>query len=490
MIRKAQIAGLGLATALFLAQAQTAFAVTITPLQTNGPQNTTNTTQNTGSTQGTNGVQGSENGPTDPGTDVQSPIDPTGTTNQTQNGTSTTDSGLTISGTYNTTDTQTPEGWTQEKADAAAKLTAPSVSAEAAVLYDVTNGRMLYEKNADEKLYPASITKLMTALVVLEHAKLDDTVTFSKTAVTNLESGAVTLNLTEGDKLTVKDCLYGLLLKSANDVANGLAESVGGSISGFADMMNAKAAELGCTGTHFVNPNGLNDSNHYSTCRDMEKIAEAAFANDTIKQICSTMSYQFPATKKAAARTLTPGHKMLYSSDARYYPGIIGGKTGYTSRAGNTLVTAVEKDGVRLIAVVMKASSTHYADTKSMLDYGYAFEAIGLPGTPGQTQFKNRWVQSGSDWYFELADGTRLKNCAAVINGAEYVFDADGTMATGWRSVNGTWYYFETSGALARNAWKQDAGKWFYVGPNGQMVKNALIDNQYYVGADGVWVQQ
>lgn len=223
------------------------------------------------------------------------------------------------------------------------ELSMPAVSAEAAILFDATHNTVLFEKNADEKLYPASITKLMTALLVLEKADLNDTVVFSKTAVTNLESGAVTLKLQEGDRVSVRDCLYGLLLKSANEVANGLAEHVGGSIQGFADLMNRKAAELGCTGTHFTNPSGLNDPDHYTTARDMAKIAGAAFKNEMLQKISSSLSYEFPATKAAAARTITPGHKMLYPSDSRYYEGMVGGKTGYTSLAGNTLVTCKEK---------------------------------------------------------------------------------------------------------------------------------------------------
>ena len=243
----------------------------------------------------------------------------------------------------NSTSNNTNSGNTQSQVSAAAKaaadaITKPEITSEAGILYDVTNGRVLFEKNADEKLAPASTTKLMTALLVLEKSKLDDKVTFSKTAVTNLESGAVKIGLVEGDQVSVKDCLYGLLLKSANEVANGLAEHVSGSISAFADLMNAKAKELGCTNTHFVNPNGLNSDQQYTTCRDMAKIAAAAFANQTLCQIDSTLSYKFPATKAAAARTITPGHKMLYPNDSRYYAGIVGGKTGYTSKAGNTLV--------------------------------------------------------------------------------------------------------------------------------------------------------
>lgn len=258
----------------------------------------------------------------------------------------------------------------------------PTVQSQAAVLYDATNGRVLYEKDARSKYYPASITKLMTALLVLENTSMTDMVTFSGTATTNLEAGAVGLDVTAGDVISVQDCLYGLLLKSANEVANGLAEHVGGSISGFAGMMNARAQALGCTGTHFNNPNGLNDTNHYTTAYDMALIAAEAFKNPTLCRIASTVNYTFPATKKVSTpRTLTMGHKMVNPSDYRYYQGIVGGKTGYTSIAGNTLVTCAERNGLRLVAVVLKSRQTHYQDTKALLDYGFALASADGTGT-------------------------------------------------------------------------------------------------------------
>lgn len=259
----------------------------------------------------------------------------------------------------------------------AADIKQPEVAADGAVLLNAATGEVLYGKNQDQQFYPASITKVMTALVVLEHCNLNDTVTFSETATTNLESGAVALGVSAGDQLTVEQSLYGLLLKSANEIGNGLAEHVSGSVSAFADLMNAKAKELGCKNTHFVNPHGLNNENHKTTPYDMALILRAAVANDTFRKIDTTTSYEFPAIKNAAAHTITMGHKMMYKTDSRYYEGIIGGKTGYTSKAGNTLVTAVERDGVRLIAVVMKAKGTHYTDTKAMLDYGFQLHAAG-----------------------------------------------------------------------------------------------------------------
>ena len=252
-----------------------------------------------------------------------------------------------------------------------------SISADGGILMDAGSGAILYEKNSREAYYPASITKILTALVILENCDLDETVTFSNEAVNTLEPGASILGARAGDQLSVRECLYALLLQSANEVANALAEHCSGSIDAFAELMNAKAKELGCKNTHFANPHGLNNENHKTTPYDMALILRAAVANDTFRKIDTTTSYQFPAIKNAAARTITMGHKMMYKTDSRYYEGIIGGKTGYTSKAGNTLVTAVERDGVRLIAVVMKAKGTHYTDTRAMLDYGFALHDAG-----------------------------------------------------------------------------------------------------------------
>ena len=254
--------------------------------------------------------------------------------------------------------------------------TKPSVAAQGAALYNATTGEFLYEKNGDQQFYPASITKLMTALLVLERCSQDETVVFSKTATTNLEAGAVALDVTEGDQISVRDCLFGLLLKSANEVANGLAEHVSGSVPAFADLMNERARQLGCKSTSFRNPNGLNNAEHLTTPKDMCLIGAACFANPAFLEIDKNVTYHFPATiKRPDGTTLTMGHKMINPRNSQYYPGILGGKTGYTRKAGNTLVTGVERDGVRLVVCVMKSASTHYADTKALLDYGFALEA-------------------------------------------------------------------------------------------------------------------
>lgn len=366
-------------------------------------------------------------------------------------------------------------------ASVSAMIQEPVVVAEGAVLMDASTGQVLYGKKQDQQFYPASITKIMTALVVLERCNLSDVVTFSASATTNLESGAVSLDIMEGDKLTVEQALYGLLLKSANEIGNGLAEHVGGSIGGFADLMNERAKELGCKNTHFANPHGLNDSTHMTTPYDMALIMRAALQNETFRKIDATLTYNFPATKKAGARTITMGHKMMYPSDSRYYEGIIGGKTGYTSKAGNTLVTGAERNGVRLVAVVMKAKGTQYTDTKALLDYGFANYAVQSGG-----QASGGWMQDAQGWYYIKADGNRASGEWQTINGREYWFDDSAYMAVGWRQFsNGDWYYFKESSGMAKNCWVQDQGDWFYLGTDGVLLRNTTTPDGYPVDENG-----
>ena len=254
-----------------------------------------------------------------------------------------------------------------------------SVHAQAAVCMDAETGAIVYGKNINEKHYPASITKIMTALLVIENCDLDETVTFSESAVTGLEPGAVTAFTSAGDKLSVRDCLYALLFRSANEVANALAEHVAGSVSAFADMMNARAQELGCTNTHFVNPNGLNDSNHYTTAYDMALIAQACMNNKTFLEIESVDSYQIAGTaKRPNGLKVTLGHKMKRSGTAFSDGRVVGGKTGFTSSAGNTLVTMAEDGGRKLVAVVLQDRNPyHYEDTSDMFDLGFSsFENV------------------------------------------------------------------------------------------------------------------
>lgn len=254
-----------------------------------------------------------------------------------------------------------------------------NINAGTAIVMDADTGAILYGKNIHEKCYPASITKLMTALLVLENCSQDEMVTFSERAVTDLEYGAVTAYMSAGDQLSVKDCLYALLLYSANDVANALAEHVGGSIEGFAEMMNERARELGCADTSFKNPSGLTDSTHLTSVYDMALIANALFDMPAFLEIETADSYRLPATEKVPSGLLMRiGHRMLRDGNQYSDSRVVGGKTGFTSASGNTLVTMAESGGRRLSIVCMQDTNPqHYLDTIAMMDYGFSgFENI------------------------------------------------------------------------------------------------------------------
>lgn len=248
--------------------------------------------------------------------------------------------------------------------------TTVDVSAESAVVMDVQSGTILYEKNMDKKQYPASITKIMTALVAIENSSLSETVTYSKEAVTNLELNASNIEIQVGEKLSMEDSLYGILMMSANEACNGVAEHIAGSIKNFVRMMNERAKELGCTGTHFSNANGLFMSSHYTTAHDMAIIARAAYKNPTFAKITGTKMYKIPRSNKHLARTLYNHHGMLYAYKfPQYlYEYCVGGKTGYTERCRYTLVTYAKKGDMTLVSVVMRVPKSPYEEPNEYTD--------------------------------------------------------------------------------------------------------------------------
>lgn len=262
------------------------------------------------------------------------------------------------------------------------------VLADIGIAVDADSGAVLFGQGIHELTPPASITKLLTALVVVENSSMDDMVTFSYDAVNNVESGSGNKkNIAEGDKLSVKDCLYLLLLQSSNQAANALAEHVAGSRDAFADMMNEKVKELGCTdGTHFANPSGLNDDTQVVSAYDMAIIARAAFNNSDVLEISSTKSYKLaPTQNNPSGATCSNEHRLIITDDETselYCPEAKAGKTGYTSLAGNTLVTYGEKDGRRVISVVLKGqpSPNYFLDGKTLLQFGFEnFQNVSIP---------------------------------------------------------------------------------------------------------------
>lgn len=261
----------------------------------------------------------------------------------------------------------------------------PAIQGEYAVVMELDTGTVLYEKNAHTKLYPASTTKILTALLALENSKMDEKVTFSYDSVHKTEGSGIWRDVDE--VMTMEQCLYALMLNSANECAYAIAEHVAGSFDEFVNMMNERAETLGCENTHFSNPHGLTDEQHYTSCYDLALISREAFGNDMFRQITATKRYEIPPTNKHPDEiTYLKNHqKMLFKDEEYYYEYCVGGKTGYTEAAEHTLVTYAEKDGMTLICVVMKEDITgHFADSITLLDYCFDhFRTYNIEDTLG-----------------------------------------------------------------------------------------------------------
>ena len=254
----------------------------------------------------------------------------------------------------------------------------PQVEAPSYCIMDISTGTVLYERNMDEKNYPASITKIMTALLAVENCSMDEIVTFSEEAVYGNEGDTSHISRDVGEQMTMEECLYGMMLESANECAWAIGEHIaaktGGTMEDFAAMMNERAAEIGCTNTHFNNPNGLPDEQHWTSAHDMALIAAEAYKNETFRAITGTTSYTIPPTNKHEDETpLHNHHKMIYPYHGDYsylYDYATGGKTGYTNAAGNTLVTFATKGEMSLVCVVMRETTpNHYTDTRTLFDH-------------------------------------------------------------------------------------------------------------------------
>ena len=248
----------------------------------------------------------------------------------------------------------------------------PSTTAGAAVVMEVETGVVLYEKNASEKHYPASITKILTTLVALENASLSETVLFSKDAVFNIERGSSICAIDWGEEVSLEDCLYGIMLESGNDAAYAVAEHIGGTYENFITMMNAKAKELGCLNSHFENPHGLTEEGHYTSAYDMALISQAAIKNSEFAKITGTRIHSVaPTNKQPETRHWLNHHKFVKRE--LNYEGAIGGKTGWTTKSKYTLVTYAKRNNMTLVCVIMNEANPigQYTETAKLLDYGF-----------------------------------------------------------------------------------------------------------------------
>lgn len=333
------------------------------------------------------------------------------------------------------TETNTTESGTTDSEEANTDSTSGelALTAESAILMDAITGKILYEKNSRTKQYPASITKLMTILLALEHGSLEDEITFSHDAVFSIEPGSAHIAIQEGEILTLEQVLYGIMLRSANECANAAAEYVDGTMEKFAEHMTARAKELGCENTNFVNANGLFDENHYTTAYDMALIAQELLKNETYRSIMSNTYYVIPPTnKQPEERPLHGQHQMLNENSLYYYEYAEGGKTGYTVEAQNTLVTYAKQGDTELIAVVLKCNGAqHYVDTKTLFDYGFAnyqtvkaFSAADLTQNVAITEtYKDKTttldtiaVAPASDVYVTIPKNAAIENITKAVD--------------------------------------------------------------------------
>ena len=282
---------------------------------------------------------------------------------------------------------------------------APSILSESAVLIDAATGTILAQKDADKKMFPASLTKIMTAILALESGKLTDVITVDDDTPHEIYGSHIALE--EGEILTLKDLLHALMLPSANDAASVIAKHYGGSIENFVKMMNDKAKEIGAYKTNFTNPHGLHDANHYSTAADIALLTRYAMKNDEFRKIVSTCKYEIQITnKKDEPRYFTSLNKLIYNTSynqiyvdglyiSPYYEYATGAKTGYTPEAGNCLAATAKKDGTELIAVTMKGISLEmYQDAHNLFNYGFE-EYISATLVGKNTFIKNVKLTNG-----------------------------------------------------------------------------------------------
>ena len=302
---------------------------------------------------------------------------------------------------------------------AAVGASPPETAGYAVCVMDAGTGIVLAEKNAAARLYPASITKVMTALLLLEYAEenlngqLTERVLFSKNAVFGIEPGSSSIAMDFDETLTLEQCLYAMLLPSANEVCMAVAEHISGTVEDFAVLMTSRAKALGCTGTQFTNPHGLPDESHYTTARDMALIMREAATHDVFREIIATSYYEIPPTEKLDKPRQFPNSNRLIQQGVYYYEPTIGGKTGYTDDARHTLVTLNEKDGKTLIISVMKTEKNEiYTDTIALADYGF-------------TRYKEMDVLKASDYITELDVTQAYEGEDVVIGGLYAVPDKD-----------------------------------------------------------------
>lgn len=325
-----------------------------------------------------------------------------------------------IDSVYNqSVDSNQIEGWAK----------GPHIYSEAGIVMDADSGAILYAKNIDNPHYPASITKILTGLVAIENNELTDTVTVTPEDYNFLKSGDNHIGLKKDEQITMEDALYGTLLASGNEVAHAVASNTEGGYDNFIKLMNEKAEALGCQNSNFVNSHGLHDDEHYTSARDMALIGAACFQNADFMRITGTKEYTIPTTNVTnETRTIAQHHKMLFSWRDQYYEYCVGGKTGYTDKALNTLVTFASKDGVNLVAVVLRTHGTGntYNDTRAILDY--AFENFTKMSVTEDMVEVSGFKSIDKDGYVMLPEGITFDQLDCAVENPTNLGDKSGKL--------------------------------------------------------------
>lgn len=329
---------------------------------------------------------------------------------------------------------------------------APEIVESTGVLMEDSTGTVLFDKGMHDRMYPASMTKVLSALIAIENSDLSEEVVFTETGAEAVTPDSANIGMQIGETLTMEQCLYAMLLASANEVSSQVAEHVAGSVEGFAQMMNEKAAELGCTDSHFVNANGWHDDEHYTSAYDMALILRAAIRNETFRKISGSQSYVIPPTNMNSEPRELGNHHAMLMPGPYHYEGVFAGKTGSTDEAGNTLVTACRKDDITLICTVMQSQEAAVVeDTAKLFDYGYGkFQKLqmtdpaltqegGYAYVPAEASVSDVQSQDtpqgdlvASQYLYQgVPVGTALAAAPAPVSGAEAGTGVEGSLSDG-----------------------------------------------------------
>ena len=336
-----------------------------------------------------------------------------------------------------------------------------STKSNAVLLVDTKTGKILYSKNALTPLFPASTTKIMTAILTMENCQLSDVATVSHNAVYSIPYGYSHANLVEGEQLTVEQLLHVLLIPSANDAAVVLAEHIAGSVENFATMMNNKAKELGCLNTNFVNPNGIHNDNHYSTAYDLSLIGRYAMKFDDIMRIVKVPQYTLPKTNKynREDRIFNTTNGLVNKNDSDYYEYATGLKTGYTDKAGSCIVATAQKDNISLMAVILGSKSVddRHDDCVNLFNYGFnnysyknivtagkVIDTININGATKETQSLNVITKNNINVLIKNSvDLNRIEKNVEIKDNLTAPISKDAVLGTITYTINGEKYSTE-----------------------------------------------